>query len=80
MSTFTKSFADGFKQVGHCIGEIVNAALLLVVYLIGVGLTSIAAKLVRKRFLATKIEPKSKTYWKELGLKRQPIEEHYRQF
>ncbi|MFH1849978.1 MAG: hypothetical protein ABH879_07410 [archaeon] len=48
------------------------------VYLIGVGLTSIAAKIAGKHFLEMK--PGGKTYWKKLDLRTKDIEKYYRQF
>ena len=70
----------GQKEFGEDIGTLVNSILLSVVYLLGVGLTSIIAKVVRKRFLNLRLDKSAKTYWEDLNLNKRPIEEYYRQF
>ena len=70
----------GMNSFGSNVSIIVNSILLLIVYLIGVGLTSIVAKLIGKHFLETKISKNEKTYWTDLNLKKKNIEEYYRQF
>ena len=47
---FVKGFKLGFKNFGHNVTKIVNFILLVPVYFIGVGLTSIIAKLSKKKF------------------------------
>jgi len=78
-----KQFFIGFKKgtgnFGYNIALIINTILLILVYLMGVGLTSIFAKIVGKHFLETKLS-KKETYWSDLNLKKKPIEEYYRQF
>jgi len=76
---FFKGFQKGMHMFGNNVGHIVNSALLLLVYVAGVGITSIIAKLSGKRFLDTKLSEKD-TYWSELDLKKKPEEEYYRQF
>jgi len=80
LKQFFKGFKKGFKDFGMNIANIINSLLLLIVYIIGVGLTSIVAKLVGKHFLEDKKPSNKKSYWKELGLKKKPTEEYYRQF
>lgn len=75
---FVKGFKTGFKNFGYKVTNIVNFILILIVYAIGVGTTSIIAKLSGKKFL--ELKPKGKTYWKERNLKKQPLETYYRQF
>ncbi len=70
---------EGFKQFGNFITNITNFILLFFVYFIGVGLTSIVAKISKKHFLDLKKENKE-SYWKELNLTTQPKENYYRQF
>lgn len=77
---FFSGFKKGTKDFGHNITLIINSILLSTVYFIGVGFTSIFAKLFGKKFLETKISRKTKTYWSDLNLKKKPIEEYYRQF
>lgn len=77
---FYKGFQNGFKDFSHNISLIVNSVLLSIVYVLGVGFTSIFAKLVGKHFLDTNISEDTETYWRDLDLKKKPIEEYYRQF
>ncbi len=77
---FIKGFKRGMGDFGQTISIIINSALLFVVYFIGVGITSVLAKVVGKHFIKTKISKKSKTYWSDLNLKKKPLEEYYRQF
>ena len=83
MSTI-KQFYVGFKigmnNFGQNIATIVNSTLLFTVYMLGIGLTSIIARIFGKHFLETEILKKRKTYWSNLNLKKKPIETYYRQF
>ena len=76
---FFKGFGKGVKEFGTGISTTVNTVLLSIVYIIGVGLTSIFAKIFGKHFLEIK-RTKTKTYWKDLNLKKEPVERYYRQF
>lgn len=80
MKGFVKGFKKGFTEFGHNISTIVNSVLLSFVYVFGVGITSIIAKLTKKHFLETRIKKSQKTYWSNLDLKKQKIDEYYRQF
>ncbi len=76
---FGRGIWKGQKEFGETIGSIVNTILLSVVYLIGVGLTSIVAKISKKHFLDLERE-KVDSYWEELNLGKKKKEEYYRQF
>jgi len=78
MKLFFKGFKSGIKEFGSNVGIIVNSILLSVVYFIGIGITSLLAKLFKKHFLDT--EQKRDTYWNNLNLKKKPLKEYYRQF
>ncbi len=78
MSSFFRGAKRGFSVFGHNLSLIVNSVLLTPVYFVGVGLTSVFAKLAKKHFLITGKE--KKTYWSELNLKKRPVDEYYRQF
>lgn len=80
LNHFLKGFKEGMRNFGYNITLIINSVLLSLVYIIGVGFTSIFAKLFRKQFLETKISRKRETYWSDLDLKKKSIEEYYRQF
>lgn len=74
------SFKRGMNFFGQIISNLINSILLLIVYVIGVGITSIVAKTFKKKFLNMRLDFKAETYWEELGLSKRPIEEYYRQF
>ena len=78
LKQFFNGFQKGIKSFSDNITSIINFLLLSIVYLIGVGLTSIVAKIFSKHFLDMK--KKKDSYWHNLKLKNKPIEEYYRQF
>lgn len=63
---FLKSFVRGFQAFGMHVTTVVNFVLLLIVYFVGIGLTSLFGKAARKRFM--ELNPQSETYWTELKL------------
>ena len=75
-----RGFKEGFARFGEYIASVVNTVLLIIVYVFGVGISAILAKLVGKSFLETKIDSKSNTYWEDLNLEKEPLENYYRQF
>ena len=70
----------GFKDFSHILTTLVNTILLLPIYLVGVGLTSIVAKVKKKEFLEGKLSPETKSYWNDLNVKKKPLQEYYQQF
>jgi len=80
LKQFFMGFKKGFKDFDYNITIIFNSLFLSIAYILGVGITSIFAKLFKKHFLDTKISKKRKTYWQDLNLKKKPIDEYYRQF
>lgn len=78
------SFLNGFKKgmfaFSYNIAITVNSILLMAVYITGVGVTSLFAKIAKKHFLEKKIDRNIKTYWADLNLKKKPLEDYYRQF
>lgn len=75
---FLKSIKRALSSISKVISSVINSILLSIVYLLGVGPTSIIAKLSKKRFLDSK---KSKTtYWKPLNLNKKQTKSYYRQF
>lgn len=79
LTQFFKGFRTGMQDFGYNITVIINSFLLSVVYLTGVGLTSIVAKISGKHFLEIKKSEKE-SYWSDLNLKKKQMEEYYRQF
>jgi len=78
--SFIEELKEGQKEFGHDISAIINSALLTFVYVFGVGLTSLTAKIFGKKFIDLRIEKKNKTYWEDLNLGKKTKEEYYRQF
>jgi hypothetical protein len=71
----------GFRAFGDDIATLINTLLLLVVYIVGVGVTSIIAKLTGKRFLKRKIASVgAKTYWNDIKDEKPELDTHFRQF
>ncbi len=77
---FLAGFKKGFSSFGYNISIIINSILLSIVYFIGVGLTSILAKLAGKHFLDVKKSLKRDSYWSNLNLRKKGIKGYYRQF
>ncbi|MBU1201192.1 MAG: hypothetical protein KJ583_04045 [Nanoarchaeota archaeon] len=77
---FFLGFKEGFMDFGHDVSVIINSLLLSIVYFVGVGLTSIFAKVFKKHFLDLKVNKKKKSYWNDLDLKEKDIEKYYRTF
>ena len=77
---FFKGLKKGIHNFGQCIAIIINSVLLSIVYLLGVGLTSIFAKLSNKHFLDVMPSKKKDSYWSDLNLKKKSIGEYYKQF
>lgn len=77
---FLNEFKHGQKLFAETIAVLINSFLLTLVYFIGIGLTSITAKIFKKQFLDMKISRKCNTYWEDLNLTKKPMEDYYRQF
>ncbi len=75
-----KEFRKGMELFAKSIAVFVNSVLLSVVYFLGVGITTVLAKLFKKKFLKTKLDKESDTYWQDFDLKKKKIGEYYRQF
>jgi len=72
------SFKAGFEDFGHTISGLINTALLSIVYFLGVGPTSLTAKLVGKSFLKLLVQAES--YWSNLDIDKKSMEHYHRQF
>jgi len=79
MREFIEGFKEGQKSFGESIAVIINSFLLTLVYVFGVGATSIIAKILGKKFLDLRFENKA-SYWEDLNLSKGPMKEYYRQF
>lgn len=76
---FFKGFYTGMKNFGAGVTNITNFILLLPVYFVGAGLTSIVAKIVGKHFLNLK-KTNKKTYWVKKENKKINLDDYYKQY
>lgn len=79
LKEFFIGFKSGQKSFGETLGIILNSILLTLVYFIGVGLTFLFMRILKKRLLEKKING-SKSYWTNLKLTKQPMANYFRQF
>lgn len=79
-NNFFKHLGGGVKDFTDNITAIVNTVLLFIVYILGIGLTFIFAKIFKKQFLDMETSDDTESYWSDLNLKEKPLEEYYRQF
>lgn len=77
---FLTGFKDGFRLFGRIVSGIINIILLSLVYFVGVGVTSLACKLRRKRFLELEIDRCRKSYWEESEISRRDKKDYSRMF
>lgn len=77
---FVTSVGKGMKEFGEKIATVVNTILLLLVYIVGVGVTSLIARIFRKHFLEKKTSKKASSYWSDLNIKKQERGKYYKQF
>lgn len=77
---FLKSVGKGMKQFGENITALINTLLLLMVYFIGVGVTALIARFIRKQFLDQKTSKEAKSYWSDLHITTEEQKKYYRQF
>jgi hypothetical protein len=57
-------FIEGILDFGKCIAAVINTAVLATAYLLGVGITSVVARITGKKFLDI---GKKRTYWKKFS-------------
>jgi hypothetical protein len=77
VNDFFPGWKAGMHFFGILMNTLINTILLLIVYIVGVGITAIVAKIVGKTFLDTK---KKDSYWSELHLKKETLASYFRQF
>ena len=71
---------EGFKGFSGIFTNIVNFLLLSIVYFVGIGPTSIVARIFGKRFLVLKKDRSRDSYWEDYNLGKKEKESYYRQF
>ncbi|MBT3940945.1 hypothetical protein HOD83_02455 [Candidatus Woesearchaeota archaeon] len=60
---FVQGVKDGFKEFGERVTSVVNFVLLLIVYVIGVGITTILAKITKQKLLDFSFKDGRDSYW-----------------
>ncbi len=68
------------QEYVRLVNTIINGMLLTVVYVVGIGLTAVVAKLFGKHFLETKIDDVTVTYWNDFESAVSIKKSIYRQF
>jgi lauroyl/myristoyl acyltransferase len=79
MKKYLISFKTGFQKFSHLIADLVNLILLAVVYFIGIGITSMVAKITGKHFLKLKKKDVN-SYWIDCQPAGKELDDYYRQF
>ena len=80
LKDFYQDFLKGQKRFGEDIAAIINSVILTFVYLLGVGLTSLVARIFGKKFLDMKTVDKEESYWTPLNLSKKELNDYYKQF
>ena len=80
LKIFCIGLKDGFKEFGESVNKVVNAFLLSVTYLFGVGAVSLIARLQKRKLLDLKTSKSKETYYQGLMLSKKSKKEYYRQF
>lgn len=80
MKKIKVDFLDGFKNFGLNFNVIINLVILSLVYLIGIGPSSIVAKSLGKHFLELKLARRRKSYWVKFDAGAPKISNFLRQF
>ena len=78
MIGFFRGFKEGFREFGLRVNDGVTVIVMLFVYVIGIGLTSIFGKLSKKKFLD--LNPEKSSYWINIEASKKTIEDYRRSF
>ena len=68
--TKLKEFKSGFHAFGQSVNTVVSFIVMVFVYFIGIGATSVFGKIFRKRFLPIKCknDPIHQTFWFDINV------------
>ncbi len=77
---FKEGFSEGKELFSNKISIIINFLLLTIVYFTGVFLTSIFAKISKKKFLDLMPQKEASTYWEDLNLDKKEEKYYFKQF
>ncbi|MFP4119389.1 MAG: hypothetical protein ACLFTH_05015 [Candidatus Woesearchaeota archaeon] len=79
MKTIIKTVRRNLMKFGKRISNLINSLLLTAVYIVGVGITSLVARISGKRFLERGFEKDKNSYWNECSVSKKR-EHYYRQY
>jgi hypothetical protein len=74
------SVKDGMMFFGERTSAIVNAVLLMAVYIVGVGSMSLLSKIIGKKFLELDIDRTRESYWVKKMESPEKLQRYFRQF
>lgn len=74
------SVKDGMMFFGERTSAIVNAVLLMAVYIVGVGSMSLLSKIIGKKFLELDIDRTRESYWVKKMELPEKLQRYFRQF
>ncbi len=75
-----KYFKSLFLRFGNVMKNVGNLVLLIPVYFLGVGSSSILARIMGRNFLVLKSDDDAQSLWNECDIGGGAREEYYRQF
>lgn len=80
MRLLFKGIYEGLGQFGKVVSSFINLILLFIVFLFGIGLVSIFAKIFGQKFLEMKRPKNISTYWQDSVMSKRKKEDFYRPF
>jgi len=80
MKVFFSEFNEGMQLFGKKVSIFINTTLLIFVYVFGIGLSSIIAKVFNKHFLKLSIGTKKTSYWEDSNMTKEELREFLKQY
>lgn len=79
MRIFIRGFKKGFSAHGKNLALLVSSLMLSFVYVFGIGMTAMFAKITKKKLID--VGPgKKKSYWAKIRLSTERLDNYYKQF
>jgi hypothetical protein len=76
--SFFGGFKLGFTSFGHRVNSVVTAAVLVMVYVIGIGFTTLLGRIAGKKFMD--MNPGGESYWTDVEQKEETLDDCRRSF
>lgn len=80
MVKFLNSIKLGFRDFGMTINQLVVTITLIAVYIIGIGISAVLARLLKIHLLDLSVSPNKESYWTKLNLSVKPLQSYLRQY